>query len=266
MSDDKNSERKAHSVIVDFFVIFKKFEIISITAVMSSVFLIISIFFIIDNGRIPGGWQLNLEDLIIQTAFGVMLGCALMVMFSLSWIAYWVFTKGRKTHRNILEIHSSFIHRSYVTTFELVRPTGETKIDKLFNHLSLVFPEVERVKKKLDNKNKKFSEFRTVKWPIYKNYDKVFLTDTGIFIIKIFEKTVTFDDIKGIIKYLNIQQKFQSSAANHIMRVVCLGEKYDPLFESDDLVSKMNETKRDYYKIDLILEDSFGYSTIWIDR
>ena len=51
-----------------------------------------------------------------------------------------------------------------------------------------------------------------------------------------------------------------------IMRVICLADKYDPFFKSDDLISKMKETKRNYYKIDLILEREFGYSTIWIDR
>ena len=54
--------------------------------------------------------------------------------------------------------------------------------------------------------------------------------------------------------------------ADDVMRVIYLADEYDPFFESDDLISKMKETKRNYYKIDLILEREFGYSTIWIDR
>ena len=50
------------------------------------------------------------------------------------------------------------------------------------------------------------------------------------------------------------------------MRVVCLADKYDPFFETEDFLSKMKETKRNYYKIDLILQREFGYSTIWIDQ
>ena len=168
---------------------------------------------------------------------------------------------------NLLDIYSSFIHRTYVTTFELIPHQGKTKIDRLFNHLSLVFPEVERIKKKLDKKSKKFSDYSKPKLR-YTNFDQVFRTDTGDFIFKIFKTTVKWEHIEKIIKELNREQRMQKVFDTQvIIRVICLADKYDPFFESNDLLtSKMKETKRNYYKIDLILEEKFGYSTIWIDR
>ena len=80
-------------------------------------------------------------------------------------------------------------------------------------------------------------------------------------------KIVKFDDIEKIIKHLNGKQvPLKLFAENPIMRVVCLADKYDPFFETEDFLSKMKETKRNYYKIDLILQREFGYSTIWIDQ
>ena len=99
------------------------------------------------------------------------------------------------------------------------------------------------------------------------NYDGVFTTDTGYFILKIFKTTVKWEHIKDEIDKLNKEQKISKIVdTRRIMRVICLADEYDPFFESDDLISKMKETKRNYYKIDLILEREFGYSTIWIDR
>ena len=258
MSEEENSQKKAQSVIVDFYVIFKKFESISLAGLTSCILILVSIYFLMaydpfGDNELPY-WA--------KISFVLLMGASFWATGALAWIVYWLVTKGRKTHKNLLEVHSSFIHRSYVTTFELVRPQGDTRIDRLFNHLSLVFPEVERIKKALDKKKKKFSE---VKIPnlIYDNYDKVFRTDTGTFLIKIFEKTVTFDDVEAIIKELNVLQKPAKAFDNHIMRVICLAEKFDSSFENIDYEKF---PKRNYYKIDLISEDEFGYSTIWIDR
>ena len=258
MSEEENSQKKAQSVIVDFYVIFRKFEGVSAAGLLASAAILISLYFLLaynpfGDHELPASAKIGLATLI---------GAGVFTAGSLGWIVIWVFTRGRKTHKNLLEIHSSFIHRSYVTTFELVRPQGDTKIDRLFNHLSLVFPEVERIKKRLDKKNKKFSDVKLINL-VYRNYNKAFITDTGLFLIKIFEKKVTVEDIESVIKELNIHQKIAKASSNHIMRVICLAEKFDTSFENIDYEKF---PKRDYYKIDLISEDEFGYSTIWIDR
>ena len=258
MSEEENSQKKAQSVIVDFYVIFRKFQSVSAAGLIASAAILISIYFLIAYNPF-GDHELPASA---KFALVTLLGAGVWTTGALAWIVIWIVTKGRKTHKDLLEIHSSFIHRSYVTTFELVRPQGDTRIDRLFNHLSLVFPEVERIKKRLDKKNKKFSDIKLVNL-VYTNYDKAFVTATGLFLIKIFEKTVTFDDVESVIKELNIHQKIAKASDNHIMRVICLAEKFDSSFENIDYEKF---SKRNYYKIDLISEDEFGYSTIWIDR
>ena len=204
------------------------------------------------------------------TSIGIVLifGAGLATVITLVLIVLWLYNK-RESRRNVLEVHSSFVRSSYITTFELIPFEGETKIDRLCNHLSLVFPEVQTVKEKNDKKGKKFSDLKKEEI-LFKDYDLDFQTDTGKFIIKIFTrnlpKIVKFDDIEKIIKDLNGKQRPLKFASNPIMRVVCLADKYDPFFETEDFLSKMKETKRNYYKIDLILQREFGYSTIWIDQ
>ena len=277
-TEDENARRKAHSALVDFFVMYKKILGVSAVTVVLGALITLSFIGILWNPWSEGPVQAvidpELEEIRIQAGYTTkilitLMGiCGIMVIPFFGWIVWWLVTKGRKIHKELLEISSAFIHRSYVTTFELIPHQGETKIDRLFNHLSLVFPEVERIKKKIDKKSKKLSDYPKHKLqPPYTNVDQVFRTDTGDFIIKIFKTTVKWEHIEKIIKQLNIEQSMQKVFDTQvIIRVICLADKYEPFFESDDLVSKMKETKRNYYKIDLILEEKFGYSTIWIDR
>ena len=275
-AEDENAQVKAHSALVDFFVMYKKVLGISGALVFLGALIILSFIGFIQyqwgDGPIEAVLDPETEQIRIQAGYMTQVVITLMFVSgvfmipTVAWLVYWLLTKGRKTHRNLLDIYSSFIHRTYVTTFELIPHQGKTKIDRLFNHLSLVFPEVERIKKKLDKRSKKLSDYSKPKLR-YTNFDQVFRTDTGDFIFKIFKTTVKWEHIEKIIKELNREQRMQKVFDTQvIIRVICLADKYDPFFESDDLVSKMKETKRNDYKIDLILEREFGYSTIWIDR
>jgi len=256
-TEDEISERKAQSLLVDYFVILNKTWAMFGSSLAVSALIIIA--FIMAMTGDPA-----------LTSIGIVLifGAGLATVITLVLIVLWLYNK-RESRRNVLEVHSSFVRRSYITTFELIPFEGETKIDRLCNHLSLVFPEVQTVKEKNDKKGKKFSDLKKEEI-LFKDYDLDFQTDAGKFIIKIFTrnlpKIVKFDDIEKIIKHLNGQQRPLKFASNHIMRVVCLADKYDPFFETEDFLSKMKETKRNYYKIDLILQREFGYSTIWIDQ
>ena len=196
----------------------------------------------------------------------VMLATGVFLVGMIGWELVWFLTK-RKTHRELLQIHSSFIHRSYVTMFEFVRPEGETKVDKLFNHLSLVFPEVEKFKKRLDKKQKKFSERgESLLYPKTETADTWDLeTATGTFLLVIFKTTVKWEDVEKMIKVNSRDQNVEKLIGGNIMRIIYLADEYDSFFESDDFISKMTETKRKF-KLDLIKENNLGYSTIWIAR
>jgi hypothetical protein len=212
---------------------------------------------------------------IIPIVHALMLATGISLVIIIGWELIWFLTK-RKTHRELLQIHSSFIHRSYVTMFEFVRPEGETKVDKLFNHLSLVFPEVEKFKKRLEEppwylfwlkKHRKFSEREeSLLYPKDEKTDTWdFITVTGMFLLVIFKMTVKWEDVEKMIKENNRDQTIEKLLGNDVRRIIYLADEYDSFFETDDFVSKMRETKRKF-KLDLIKEDNLGYSTIWIDR
>ena len=286
-AEDEDSQKKAHSALVDFFVMFERLRGTSLVLVVVGALMVISIITIINEegyrssvcldtqtGKIIENCKavfssddnLTIFPDIIPIVHIVMLATASFVAALIGWELVWFLTK-RKTHRELLQIHSSFIHRSYVTMFEFVRPEGETKIDKLFNHLSLVFPEVEKFKKRLDKKQKKFSERKESL--LYPKTEKMetwdFITVTGMFLLVIFKTTVKWEDVEKMIKVNNRDQTIEKLLGNDVRRIIYLADEYDSFFETDDFISKMKETKRKF-KLDLIKEDNLGYSTIWIDR
>ena len=273
-AEDEDSQKKAHSALVDFFVMFRNFRSNSYAAMAPGVLMIIGIMTIMTGGT---GECRDMQGIIIENCQGyfslhvsvahvLILGSAIWVVIIFGFNLYWAITK-RKTHRDLLQIHSSFIHRSYVTMFEFVRPEGETKVDKLFNHLSLVFPEVEKFKKRLDKKQKKFSEREeSLLYPKTEKMDTWdFITVTGMFLLVIFKTTVKWENVEKMIKVNNTDQWFEKLLGSDIMRIIYLADEYDSFFDTDDFISKMEETKRNF-KIDLILENNLGYSTIWVDR
>ena len=273
-AEDEDSQKKAHSALVDFFVMFRNFRSSSYAAVVPGALMIIGIITIMTGGT---GECRDMQMMIIENCRGyfslhvsvahvLILGSAIWVVIIFGFNLYWAITK-RKTHRDLLQIHSSFIHRSYVTMFEFVRPEGETKVDKLFNHLSLVFPEVEKFKKRLDKKQKKFSEREeSLLYPKTETADTWDLeTATGTFLLVIFKTTVKWENVEKMIKVNNRDQNVEKLLGNDVRRIIYLADEYDSFFETDDFVSKMRETKRKF-KLDLIKEDNLGYSTIWIDR
>lgn len=179
--------------------------------------------------------------------------------------------KRSETLKTIHAVHSSLIRKSYFINFELVSSTGNTRLEKLTNHLGLVFPEIQKRLTKLENKK------RTVAWlqkhqnfskkiNRLENYDLVFRTTMGLFVIKIFDKTVTFEDIETIAKQLrNHRITTKIIGGVQIERVVILSKSYDDSFDTSNLDKKMNGLKRDF-NLDLILEeDEYGYTIIWVD-
>ena len=273
-AEDEDSQKKAHSALVDFFVMFRNFRSSSYAAVVPGALMIIGIITIMTGGT---GECRDMQDMIIENCQGyfsyhvsiahiLIFASALWVVLIFGFNLYWAITK-RKTHRELLQIHSSFIHRSYVTMFEFVRPEGETKVDKLFNHLSLVFPEVEKFKKRLDKKQKKFSEREeSLLYPKDEKTDTWdFITVTGMFLLVIFKMTVKWEDVEKMIKENNRDQTIEKLLGNDVRRIIYLADEYDSFFETGDFISKMKETKRKF-KLDLIKENNLGYSTIWIDR
>lgn len=220
--------------------------------------------------------SLDEEGIHMLSIFGITFAVLFALMFTLLLI-FGVdiirFLKSGKKQNSILQkAQSRLIHKSYLLNFELVSAEGPTQIDRLFNHLSLVFPEVKLIQEKLVKKKITSVEQRRGKIfrPIVffpKGFDLEIYTVTGSYYVKIFDKTVTFDDIKEIVQEAQnptnkIKRGFFSIKLN---RLIILSKSYDDFFETLELVEEMKLLKRSFH-LDLILEENDnGYSTIWID-
>ena len=194
----------------------------------------------------------------------------LLLIFGIDLIRF--LKSGKKQNSVLQNAQSRLIHKSYLLNFELVSAEGSTQIDRLFNHLSLVFPEVKLIKEKFIKKKITSVEQRRGKIfrPIVffpKGFDLDIYTITGSYYVKIFDKKVTIDDIKEIVQEAqNTANKIKRGFFNiKLNRLIILSKSYDDFFETPELVEEMNSLKRSFH-LDLILEENDkGYSTIWID-
>ena len=95
-----------------------------------------------------------------------------------------------------------------------------------------------------------------------RDYDLVLGTSTGYFVIRIInDKTITFEDVKSQVE--GLQKKWFNK--DILARFIILGKSFDKSFEEPELINQMKTLKKKFY-VDLIVEDDFGYSTIWIDK
>jgi hypothetical protein len=194
----------------------------------------------------------------------------LLLIFGIDLIRF--LKNGKKQNSILQKAQSRLIHKSYLLNFELVSAEGTTQIDRLFNHLSLVFPEVKLIKQKLVKKKITSVEQRRGKVfrPIVffpKGFDLDIYTITGSYYVKIFDKKVTFEDIKEILQLAqNPTNKIKRGFFNiKLNRLIILSKSYDDFFETPEFIEEMTKLKRSFH-LDLILEENDnGYSTIWID-
>ena len=120
-TEDENAQGKAHSALVDFFVMYKKILSNILVVIALSALMTLSFIGILLDPWGEGQFQAGKITTFLIALMGI---CGILVIPFFGWIVYWLVGKGRKSHRELLEIHSDFINRSYVTTFELVPHQG----------------------------------------------------------------------------------------------------------------------------------------------
>ena len=269
MSDNskKIDSEKAQSVIVDYMDLRGHMEwTVSIGVGLGS-FLIVLSFFLFES--IQSVMNTNSTVVLVIVLVIPMVGMWLII--DCGMILVKLLHKRKSNRERIRAVHSELIRRSYFVNFEIVGTEEKMQLEKLFNHLSLVFPEIKKIQKKLKKKDTAIEDFQkrqkfAKKISFLSNYDLVLKTTMGFFVIKIFDKVVTFEDIEDSIKHLNRRQiDFRFFGPTGIERVIMLSKSYERLFNTPELANKMNSLKR-RYRLDLIVEeDEYGYGTIWID-
>lgn len=257
------------STILDYFLMFKQVKWAVATTMIASIAILLLI--------------IGLTDLIMREVSIspdpkisglIVLGIAMIFALSL-WLPISngrlflkIIAKGRKQQKELLTIQSHLMRRSYLMNFELVEPEiiiqeGEPKLEKIMNHLSFVFPEIDRVNKKRIKKTKsveKYTKKFKRKLHFLRNYDLGIKTSTGWYVVQFYENLVHFDDVEKIVKKFSLEK----SIGGEIQRVIIVGKKFDSSFEKNKIIEKMASLKRKIH-VDIILEEEFGYSTIWID-
>lgn len=263
-------QEKTHSVLIDYYQILKQAKWTVFSIIGSSIAILLIIYALIFNSLIIEPKD-DVQHSMLVLFFGFLVGICIGLPLTSGDLILKIILKGKEKERQLLNVRNRLIHRFYVINFEIVNAEGKTQLERLFNHLSLVFPEIKQINEKWQKKGKNIIEFNR-KQRVFKsltflhNYDLVLQTKTGIFIVKIFNKTVTFEDVENTIKALNLHQmNFKLFGPQIINRVIILAKSYDKFFDTIDFVEKMKNIRRKF-NVDLIEEeDEFGYATIWID-
>lgn len=256
------------STVLDYFLMFRevKWAVISTLGVSIVIFLLVIGLF---------NLAVKLDNVFQQKQFSVIVIGLVLILTLVFWLPLVngrlfikIITKGRKLQRELLTIQNSLVRRSYVMNFELIEPEivikdGNPRLEKIMNHLSFVFPEIDRVNKKRIKKKisvEKYANKFKRKLHFLRNYDLSIKTSIGWYIIQFYENMVKFDDVEEITKKFS----FEKTIGTEIQRVLIIGKEFDSSFEKEEISKKMDSLKRKI-RLDIISENEYGYSTIWID-
>jgi hypothetical protein len=204
------------------------------------------------------------------SAILVFAGIGLWLVLSNAYIGGWHLFNRKKLYE-ILFVQSQVIRRSYLINFDLVEPVGKDRLEKIFNHLCLVFPQINEIREKKQNKNKNYLDVykntstKRKLLSTYNDFQLVLQTSMGLFFIKTTDEKMNLDNIKKITAQLN--KKILVSkifGGPPIFRVVISTTQLLDEYDSQEFKNELSKIPRKF-ALDLIFEDEFGYSTISID-
>ena len=266
MSDEPISFEKTKSTVVDFIVYLKRSRTVTIitTGVNATLVLFALIIYFPVEGTPASFWP---AEQSLKMLVGTIVVFTVVTFLLNSKLIFKTTYGSKQKEKELRFIQSALIRRSYLMNFELVEPeitidSGDKKLEKIMNHLSFVFPEVEkinkeRIKKKqpVEKYNKKFKR----KFHFLNKYDLSIETELGYFIINFYDK-ISLDEVKKISKKFSREKKGDVQ----IERVILVGREFEFDTEKQNMENMMMMVKRGIH-LDIIKEDDNGYSTIWID-
>ena len=284
MSSNDTKSKTAHSVVVDLHNLYKKSGSLAGLAIWVSAFALfcwVVAFIFLPMIMNADGDVITPDSVreraIFVLAFVSIFAALVVLLMNAVYLGIQFLQKRKELQRNFLQVQADLVRRSYVTNFELEESQGTSQVDKIFNHLCLVFPQLNDEKKKRLKKG--FTTFDQKPGPIWsrfrrkvfflKRYDLAQRTSTGFFIVKIInDKPLSFTDVEKELasfqKRVLVESAGMSSSKDLVSRFIFLAKSYDDTFSENTLREKMKSLKRTFL-VDLIKEDEYGYSTIWID-
>jgi hypothetical protein len=179
-----------------------------------------------------------------------------IVIGLLTFLFLWVTKRGNDHKKEFESIEGQFIRQTYLVNFETSIPEGQNKVEKILNQAIHVFPTLKDVQRKSKEKQTKIP-YKIDQHVNGLALDAVVATNKGEFIVKFYEKTVSFSDIQELVNAL-------IKSRDRIFRVLCVAKDYDEEIQTNKLVDIMDKMPK-YFKLDLIFEEENGYSMLWID-
>ncbi len=206
---------------------------------------------------IPNGEQIFSSESIValySTQTWLMASNGLVIGL-LSFLFLWITYRGQAYKKELKTIENQLIRQSYLVNFETSIPEGATRIEKILNHSSLVFPELRSLLGRDKPESKKLP-YKTNQTIGNETVDIIVATKKGDFIVKF------FDDVS--IKTIEQFAQTLSKSNRRIFRVLCVAKNYDEELQSNQLSSLMQNLGLKF-DIDLIFEEEQGYSMLWIN-
>lgn len=178
-----------------------------------------------------------------------------VVIGLLSFLFLWITARGQSYKKELKSIESQLIRQSYLVNFETSLPEGDTKTDKILNHSSMVFPELQAILRKAKPGEKKlpYKQNQTLGG---ETMDVVVSTRKGYFAVKFFD-SVSKQALEQFATNL-------SKSGKPFFRVLCVAKNFDDELQSASLATILQNLDLQF-DMDLIFEDDQGYSMLWIN-
>ena len=173
-------------------------------------------------------------------------------------VGAWMIIRNSRFFRELSYMQQQKIRQSYFLAIETTVPEKETSVERVYDILGNVLPEIKLAKKSARKKGEKFQydlEFKSQG----EVFDLKVNTSEGIVLVEFFDKILSWDDLKGFVE--RIDKAFKD--VNEILRVVCVSKDFDDIFLSEELSDKIKKFTNTY-KIDLLKEDKTGFTTLFI--
>ncbi len=264
--NEDNVDEKAKLSFFEYLKLDKAVNGLLITTIPACVVIIVCVFGMLWS--LSSGPKNTVDFGVFGLFAAIILALAVWIPIENSMSLFRSLLFGRKNKTNVLHVMNKFVRRSYLTNFEIVNAEGDSPEERLFNHLSLVFPDVKKINEGRIKKNMSIKKYQSgFNLSPLRNYDLVILGNIGYFIIKIFKKKISFNDVKKVVNHIRIQDLgYTFFGPRKIYRLLIVGKEYDDEFYTYEISKKIKELKR-RFNVDLILEEEdLGYSTIWIDE
>lgn len=178
-----------------------------------------------------------------------------LVIGLLSFLFLWITYRGQAYKKELKTIENQLIRQSYLVNFETSIPEGTTRVEKILNHSSLVFPELHSLFGRDMSEGKKLP-YKTNQEICNETVDIVVPTKKGDFMVKFFDHA-SFDAINHFAQAVSKSNK-------RVFRVLCVAKNYDEDLQSAQLSSLIQKLGIEY-DMDLIFEEDQGYSMLWIN-